>query len=68
MSGVTYALVKDYFECVHRGQVEAKNKGRIDMYFVMRIKPELSADDKGLVPNERFRQLCGLPEPVQELA
>ncbi len=68
VSGVTYALIKDYFECVHRGQIEAKNKGRIDMYFVKRIRPELSEDAQGMVPNARFRSLCGLPEPVKELA
>ena len=34
ISGTTYELVKDYFECEHRGKVEAKNKGVIDMYFV----------------------------------
>jgi len=30
----TYELVKDHFSCVHRGKIEAKNKGEIDMYFV----------------------------------
>ena len=34
----TYELVKDKFKCVHRGKVEAKNKGEIDMYFVDQIK------------------------------
>ncbi len=68
VSGATYALLKDHFECVHRGQVEAKNKGRIDMYFVKRLKPEYSEDARGVVPNARFRKLFGLPEPVQELA
>ena len=34
ISGSTYELVKDKFTCVHRGKVEAKNKGMIDMYFV----------------------------------
>ncbi len=36
ISGVTYELVKDKFDCTHRGKVEAKNKGQIDMYFVNR--------------------------------
>jgi ligand-binding sensor domain-containing protein/class 3 adenylate cyclase len=35
----TYELVKEKFTCVHRGKVEAKNKGEIDMYFVDQIKP-----------------------------
>ncbi len=34
ISGATYELVKDYFHCVYRGKIEAKNKGEIDMYFV----------------------------------
>ncbi|MEI7802163.1 MAG: adenylate/guanylate cyclase domain-containing protein [Bacteroidota bacterium] len=34
ISGVTYELVKDKFNCIHRGKIEAKNKGQIDMYFV----------------------------------
>jgi len=34
ISGDTYELVKDVFECTYRGKIEAKNKGMIDMYFV----------------------------------
>ena len=34
ISGTTYELVKNKFTCVHRGKIEAKNKGFIDMYFV----------------------------------
>jgi len=34
ISGSTYQLVKDKFKCVHRGKIEAKNKGEVDMYFV----------------------------------
>lgn len=34
ISGSTYELVKDKFKCEHRGKIEAKNKGEIDMYFV----------------------------------
>ena len=30
----TYEVVKDQFTFVHRGKIEAKNKGEIDMYFV----------------------------------
>lgn len=35
----TYEKVKDYFDCEYRGMIEAKNKGRIKMYFA-----ELPAD------------------------
>lgn len=34
ISGSTYELVKDKFNCIYRGKVQAKNKGEIDMYFV----------------------------------
>jgi class 3 adenylate cyclase/ligand-binding sensor domain-containing protein len=67
ISGATYRLVKDHFECVHRGQVEAKNKGAIDMYFVKRIKPEFSANAEGTRPNERLLRLCCV-SLAQELA
>jgi class 3 adenylate cyclase len=33
ISSSTYLLVKDQVHCVHRGKVEAKGKGEIDMYF-----------------------------------
>lgn len=34
ISGDTFELVKDQFNCVYRGKIKAKNKGDIDMYFV----------------------------------
>jgi class 3 adenylate cyclase/Tfp pilus assembly protein PilF len=34
ISGATYELIRDYFVCQHRGKVQAKNKGEIDMYIV----------------------------------
>ena len=34
ISGETYQLIKDKFNCTYRGKIEAKNKGMIDMYFV----------------------------------
>jgi class 3 adenylate cyclase len=34
ISGSTYALVKDHFDCEYRGKVTARGKGKIDMYYV----------------------------------
>ncbi len=34
ISQTTYELVKDKFRCTYRGEVEAKNKGLLKMYFV----------------------------------
>jgi class 3 adenylate cyclase len=33
ISSSTYLLVKDQVHCIHRGKIEAKGKGEIDMYF-----------------------------------
>jgi class 3 adenylate cyclase len=38
ISGQTYMLVKDEFNCVFRGKIEAKNKGEIEMYFVESLR------------------------------
>ncbi len=34
ISQTTYELVKDKFDCMYRGEIEAKNKGGLKMYFV----------------------------------
>jgi class 3 adenylate cyclase len=54
VSGSTYELVKEYFECTPRGKIKAKNKGEIEMYFVDRLKPEFSETSNGLVANATF--------------
>lgn len=54
VSSTTYEQIKDFFQCTHRGRVPAKNKGEIDMYFVDRIHPHLSADSEGYVPSDHF--------------
>ncbi len=41
ISGTTYELVKDHFECTYRGKIQAKNKGEIDMYIVEGVKKEI---------------------------
>ena len=37
ISNATYELIKGKYLCTHRGKIEVKNKGMIDMYFVDRI-------------------------------
>lgn len=34
ISQFTYELIKDHFACSYRGQIAAKNKGELNMYFV----------------------------------
>ncbi|RYY61409.1 MAG: tetratricopeptide repeat protein [Chitinophagaceae bacterium] len=46
ISGTTYELVKDKFLCDHRGKIEAKNKGQIDMYFVEGISLKVIQENR----------------------
>ena len=50
----TYELVKDFFECEYRGEVSAKNKGKVKMYYLNRINKEYAKDSEGLLANEKF--------------
>lgn len=54
ISGDTYQHIEEYFECEHRGKIEAKNKGEIDMYFVHGLKPEYSEPGLKIKPNKKF--------------
>jgi class 3 adenylate cyclase len=54
ISGATYELIKEYFECEFRGMINAKNKGEVAMHYVNRLKEEYSKDEDGRVPNEKF--------------
>lgn len=60
ISGATFKLIEPYFECTYRGKVKSKSSGLIEMFTVERIKPELSINGEGLVPNERFQQIVNL--------
>lgn len=40
ISETTYALVKDNFSCSFRGEIDAKNKGLMNMYFAEKIAAE----------------------------
>ena len=53
ISGSTYELVKDFFNCEYRGKMPVKYKGEIDMYFVKGIRPDLQTSPLGL-PNKKF--------------
>ncbi len=38
VSKSTYLLIRDTYDCEHRGQIHVKNKGMMDMYFVHGLK------------------------------
>lgn len=56
ISGDTYELIKEYFDCTHRGRIKVKNRGEIDMYFVDSLKPKFALDQFGVKPNDTFRR------------
>ncbi|MBK9249809.1 MAG: adenylate/guanylate cyclase domain-containing protein [Ignavibacteria bacterium] len=41
ISETTYSLVKDQFTCEYRGEIDAKNKGKLAMYFVETANNEI---------------------------
>jgi len=57
ISGSTYEMIKDYFDCEYRGKQEIRNRGMFDMYFVNGIKAEHSQNGDGITPNKKFKQL-----------
>lgn len=56
VSGDTYRMISEYFECEHRGKMPVKYKGEVDMYFVRRLKPEYSEGTSGITPNALLKQ------------
>ena len=60
VSGNTYEFIAPYFECTYRGKIQTKHKGMLDMYSVKGIKPELSENGEGLVPNKKFWKIVDL--------
>lgn len=59
ISAATYSLVKDRFICESRGEVAAKNKGSIAMYFVRGIREGYHEPGSPTRPNARFLQEIG---------
>ncbi len=70
ISANTFVLVNEYFEFTYNGTIPVKYEGDLDMYYVERLKPELSADERGLKPNHTFqvkyalRQFADLQEVI----
>ena len=50
--------IKTLFELESRGAVDTKHGRRLGMYFLDRLKPDLSRDADGRVPNEKFIAEC----------
>lgn len=52
----TYRYVEKYFDFTPRGTLEVKNRGKIPMFFLKRLRPEFSLDDTGRRSNEALRR------------
>ncbi|MFN5505198.1 MAG: adenylate/guanylate cyclase domain-containing protein [Flavobacteriia bacterium] len=57
VTGNTFQQIEPYFECDYKGKALTKSRTKVDMYVVQRIKPELSVNGEGLIPNSRFEEI-----------
>jgi class 3 adenylate cyclase len=57
VSDQIYNRVRRLFDFEHRGSIKAKNKGELDMSFLVGIKPEYSSDH-GRTPSDAFHREC----------
>lgn len=57
ISEATFEFIHPYFDCFNRGKVKTKGNEYLQMYFVSRLKPEYSADENGIFPNETFTKI-----------
>jgi adenylate cyclase len=51
---MTYELVKEFFRCEYYGHMPVKYAGNIEVFEVLGLKEELSADEHGFIPNQQF--------------
>ena len=63
ISSSTLHYVEELFDTEARGSIELKGLGAIDMYYLKRIKPELSVHADGVVPNDAFWQNARVGSP-----
>ena len=57
ISKSTYDFVSEYFDCDYRGVIEVKSKGKIDMYFLKKIRSEYADANDSSAPNKSFLTL-----------
>jgi hypothetical protein len=54
MSAAVYERTRAFFDFEPRGSLDAKNKGRLDMFFLLGLKPEFARDEARCLPNTSF--------------
>lgn len=58
ISAATYELVKEQFECIYRGKIQAKNVGEIDMYIVEReFEPEVMTGSEKMISRNQIPRI-----------
>ncbi|MCF8224036.1 MAG: HD domain-containing protein [Bacteroidales bacterium] len=69
ISVMTYELVKEFFQCEYFGKLPVKYKGDLDVYEVIGLKQQFSADEAGIKPNQAFNIKFGLIQftDIQEI-
>lgn len=69
ISVMTYELVKELFVCDYSGILPVKYKGNLDLFGVRGLKPDLSVEGKGMMPDDLFRIKFGLIQftDIQEM-
>ncbi len=55
VSAMTYELIKEFFVCEYYGKMPVRYKGNLQMFTVKGIRPELSKNGEGVIPNLAFR-------------
>ncbi len=60
ISRSTYDQVKYFFKVERRGLVEAKGKGRMEMFFIKGLRSFVSRNGDGLTPNDEFYRLYNI--------
>lgn len=52
--------VLPYFELTHRGEIEIKYGGQVDMFFLEQLKSKFSLFEEGKLANSKLRKACDL--------
>jgi class 3 adenylate cyclase len=58
VSHALYERTAALFDFEPRGSIEAKNKGRLDMFYLDGLKPEFARDETRALPNAAFAAHC----------
>jgi class 3 adenylate cyclase len=54
VSEETKSRISQFFECNHRGKIDAKNKGQLEMFTVVGLLPQWQKEGDSIEPNQSF--------------